>query len=34
MDLHINDPEFTAAFAERINSLVRNAKPQARAVGG
>lgn len=34
MDLHINDPEFAAALAERINALVRSAKPQAEAVSG
>jgi len=34
MDLHINDPEFAAALSERINALVRNAQPQARAFGG
>jgi len=34
MDLHINDPAFAAALAERINALVRNAPPQAEAVGG
>jgi uncharacterized protein (UPF0261 family) len=34
MDLHINDPAFAAALAERINALVRIAQPQAEASGG
>lgn len=34
IDLHINDPRFAAALAERIDAMVRTARPSEKGIGG